>query len=108
MLDHAHARVRRASFPPGRSRRPAATRAAITPSEMTSATRWRSEKGRKVSGRGGTGGIGYRRSCRVEQKELLVMTDAGLHCPAGGFHIDPWRPVPRAVITHAHGDHARP
>ena len=31
----------------------------------------------------------------------------GLYCPLGGFHIDPWRPVERAVITHAHGDHAR-
>jgi len=31
-----------------------------------------------------------------------------LFCPAGGFHIDPWRPVSRAVITHAHSDHARP
>lgn len=30
-----------------------------------------------------------------------------MYCPAGGFHIDPWRPVERAVITHAHGDHAR-
>jgi putative mRNA 3-end processing factor len=40
--------------------------------------------------------------------ELLQMTDAGFYCPAGEFHIDPWRPVPRAVITHAHGDHARP
>jgi len=25
----------------------------------------------------------------------------------GGFHIDPTRPVERAVITHAHSDHAR-
>jgi putative mRNA 3-end processing factor len=38
---------------------------------------------------------------------LLTMTDAGLFCPAGGFHIDPWRPVDRALITHAHADHAR-
>ncbi len=29
-------------------------------------------------------------------------------CAAGGFHIDPWEPVERALITHAHGDHARP
>ena len=35
------------------------------------------------------------------------MTEAGLYCPAGDFHIDPWRSVPRAVITHAHSDHAR-
>jgi len=39
---------------------------------------------------------------------LLVPTDDGLYCPAGDFHIDPWRPVERAVITHAHGDHLRP
>ena len=32
----------------------------------------------------------------------------GLFCPAGGFHIDPVRPVDRAVITHGHSDHARP
>ena len=35
------------------------------------------------------------------------MTDAGFYCEAGGFHVDPWRPVERALITHAHGDHAR-
>jgi putative mRNA 3-end processing factor len=39
---------------------------------------------------------------------MLVETAAGLYCPAGAFHIDPWQPVERAVITHAHGDHARP
>jgi putative mRNA 3-end processing factor len=39
--------------------------------------------------------------------ELLRMTDAGFYCAAGDFHIDPWRAVARAVITHAHGDHAR-
>ena len=39
---------------------------------------------------------------------LIESTDAGLYCAAGGFHIDPWKPVPRAVITHAHGDHLRP
>ncbi len=38
---------------------------------------------------------------------MLVETPAGLLCPAGGFHIDPWGPVDRALITHAHGDHAR-
>jgi putative mRNA 3-end processing factor len=35
------------------------------------------------------------------------MTSAGLYCPAGGFHIDPWKKVPHAVVTHAHSDHAR-
>jgi putative mRNA 3-end processing factor len=39
--------------------------------------------------------------------DLIVSTDRGLYCAAGDFHIDPWRPVPRAVITHAHSDHAR-
>lgn len=38
---------------------------------------------------------------------LLSMTPAGLYCAAGDFYVDPWQPVPRAVITHAHGDHAR-
>ena len=39
---------------------------------------------------------------------LLTETPAGLYCPAGDFYIDPWQPVNRAVITHAHADHARP
>lgn len=39
--------------------------------------------------------------------ELLQNTDRGLYCPPGDFYIDPWQPVPRAVITHAHSDHAR-
>ena len=38
---------------------------------------------------------------------LVEPTEKGLYCAAGGFHVDPWRPVDRAVITHAHGDHAR-
>jgi putative mRNA 3-end processing factor len=39
--------------------------------------------------------------------DLLEVTDRGLYCAAGDFYVDPWRPVPRAVITHAHADHAR-
>ena len=39
--------------------------------------------------------------------DLVVQGPEGLYCPAGDFHIDPWRPVARAVITHAHADHAR-
>jgi len=38
---------------------------------------------------------------------MLTESPDGLFCQAGGFHIDPWGPVPRALITHAHGDHAR-
>src|SRR5437763_11447039 len=39
--------------------------------------------------------------------DLLTSTPAGLYCPAGDFHIDPLRPVKRALITHGHSDHAR-
>jgi putative mRNA 3-end processing factor len=38
---------------------------------------------------------------------LLVPTEKGLYVPLGDFYIDPVKPVPRAVITHAHSDHAR-
>jgi putative mRNA 3-end processing factor len=38
----------------------------------------------------------------------IKTTPAGLYCEPGDFHIDPLLPVPRAVITHGHGDHARP
>jgi putative mRNA 3-end processing factor len=39
---------------------------------------------------------------------MITDTPLGLFCEPGGFYIDPWQPVARAVITHAHGDHARP
>lgn len=39
--------------------------------------------------------------------DLVIARPEGLYCPPGDFYIDPWRPVERAVITHAHGDHAR-
>lgn len=39
--------------------------------------------------------------------DLIVRRPAGLYCEAGDFYIDPWRKVERAVITHAHADHAR-
>jgi putative mRNA 3-end processing factor len=39
---------------------------------------------------------------------LIESTPRGLYCAAGDFYIDPWQPVERAVITHAHFDHARP
>jgi putative mRNA 3-end processing factor len=41
------------------------------------------------------------------ESRLLTLTEHGLYCPAGDFYVDPWRPVRRAVITHAHSDHAR-
>ena len=44
----------------------------------------------------------------MRPEELLCPSPAGLFCRPGGFHIDPVRPVERALITHAHSDHARP
>lgn len=41
------------------------------------------------------------------RKDLVVRRPQGLYCPPGDFYIDPWRPVDRAIITHAHADHAR-
>ena len=38
---------------------------------------------------------------------LIEFSDCGFYCREGGFYIDPWRPVDRAIITHAHSDHAR-
>ena len=33
--------------------------------------------------------------------DLVVLRPEGLYCPRGDFHIDPWKPVPRAVIARA-------
>ena len=38
---------------------------------------------------------------------LIEFTSNGLYCAAGDFYIDPWKPVNKAIITHAHSDHAR-
>ena len=37
---------------------------------------------------------------------LITLTPRGLYCERGDFYIDPWKPVDRAVVTHAHADHA--
>src|SRR6185437_1309183 len=47
----------------------------------------------------------YLKAMRVE--DILVPTPSGICCRAGSFHIDPVRPVERALITHGHSDHAR-
>ena len=44
----------------------------------------------------------------MASSELLELRPDGLYCPAGDFYIDPWRPVKRAVITHAHRDRVCP
>lgn len=38
---------------------------------------------------------------------LITVKTKGLYCSAGKFYIDPWQPVDKAIITHAHSDHAR-
>ena len=43
----------------------------------------------------------------MRPQDILMPVPAGLCCKPGGFHIDPVRPVERAVITHGHSDHAR-
>ena len=43
----------------------------------------------------------------MRPEDILGLTPAGVCCKLGGFHIDPTRPVARALITHAHSDHAR-
>jgi putative mRNA 3-end processing factor len=43
----------------------------------------------------------------MRPEDILVPTPSGVCCKLGGFHIDPTRPVERALITHAHSDHAR-
>src|SRR5690554_6610512 len=40
--------------------------------------------------------------------DFLIFTEAGLYCRYGDFYIDPLLPVASALISHAHGDHARP
>ncbi|HLM97849.1 MAG TPA: ligase-associated DNA damage response exonuclease [Bryobacteraceae bacterium] len=38
-------------------------------------------------------------------ENLIERSPNGLYCAAGDFYVDPWDPVDRAVITHAHADH---
>ncbi|WP_375786685.1 ligase-associated DNA damage response exonuclease [Bradyrhizobium sp. Pha-3] len=44
----------------------------------------------------------------MRPQDILMPVPAGLCCKPGGFHVDPVRPVERALITHGHSDHARP
>ena len=43
----------------------------------------------------------------MRAEDILVPDPSGICCKPGGFHIDPTRPVARALITHGHSDHAR-
>ncbi len=42
----------------------------------------------------------------MKRSGLISLTKSGLYCSQGDFYIDPWKPVDKAVITHAHADHA--
>lgn len=42
----------------------------------------------------------------MKRGSLISLTPRGLYCEQGDFYIDPWRPVDKAVLTHAHSDHA--
>src|SRR3978361_1309974 len=48
------------------------------------------------------------RPSAMRPEDLLTPTPSGVCCQIGGFHIDPTRPVDKAVITHGHSDHSRP
>lgn len=38
---------------------------------------------------------------------MLKFDPYGIYCPQADVYIDPWKPVDKAIITHAHSDHAR-
>jgi len=42
----------------------------------------------------------------MKRGSLISLTSKGLYCKQGDFYIDPWRPVKKAIVTHAHADHA--
>jgi putative mRNA 3-end processing factor len=44
----------------------------------------------------------------MRPENILIPTPSGVCCKPRGFHIDPTRPVAKALITHGHSDHARP
>lgn len=41
-------------------------------------------------------------------EDFLIENEFGYYCAYGDFYIDPKYPVAKAVISHAHGDHAVP
>lgn len=43
----------------------------------------------------------------MQPAQILQPRPEGIYCPAADLYIDPTRPVPRALITHGHSDHAR-
>ena len=45
---------------------------------------------------------------KLTNANWLIKKKEGLYCMPGDFYIDPLYPVEKALITHAHTDHARP
>ena len=43
----------------------------------------------------------------MRPEALICPTPRGLYCPPADVFIDPMQPVPRALVTHGHSDHAR-
>lgn len=43
----------------------------------------------------------------MQPAEILHPRPEGLYCPKADLYIDPTKPVPRALVTHGHSDHAR-
>ncbi len=41
----------------------------------------------------------------MKRTGLVTLTPRGLYCGRGDFYVDPWKPVRKAVLTHAHADH---
>lgn len=41
------------------------------------------------------------------RQPLLAFNDKGIYCAQADVYLDPWRAVPKAIITHGHSDHAR-
>lgn len=44
----------------------------------------------------------------MARKNFLEVNGNGIYCPQADVYIDPWKGVGKALITHAHSDHARP
>ena len=38
---------------------------------------------------------------------MITFDNNGIYCAQADVYIDPWKPVEKAIITHAHSDHAR-
>ena len=43
---------------------------------------------------------------QMKRSGLITLNSRGLYCERGDFYVDPWKPVKRAIVTHAHADHA--